>query len=382
VKETAIERVDWVFQHAYGERPTLVRSAPGRVNLIGEHTDYNDGFVLPFAIPQRTAVAAGPASGERWVAQSESMAETVEFGDTELRPHEVKGWAAYVAGVVWALREAGIDVPPARLAYSSDVPVGSGLSSSAAIECATVAALAAMAGTDLPRDRWPTVAQHAENDYVGMPCGILDQSASTLCHEGHALFMDCRTLATEQVPFDLAAEGLGLLVINTNAPHRNVDGEYARRRAACEAAAAALGVPALRDVTDLDDAMARLGDEVLRRRARHIITENERVLRVADLLRNGKFADIAPLLTESHASMRDYFEITVAETDVAVETAIAAGALGARMTGAGFGGCVIALTPAGAIGTVEAAVLQAFADRGYAEPTAFLAPASDGVAPA
>jgi galactokinase len=375
----AVGRVRHVFEAAFRGSPGVVWSAPGRVNLIGEHTDYNDGFVLPFAIPQRTAVAMAPAPPGEWTVVSEAMPDRVAFTSSQLTPGAVGGWAGYVAGVVAVLRDLGVQAPGAQIAVASDVPVGAGLSSSAALECATLAALLDCSGVDIERAKWPALAQRAENVYTGMPCGILDQSASTLCEAGHALFLDCRSGATEQVPFDLASVGLSLLVIDTNAPHRNSDGEYAARRAACEAAAAALGVPALRDVTDLD-ALSRLDDDVLIRRARHIVTENERVLRTVEMLRNGKFADIAGLLTESHASMRDDFEITVAETDMAVEVAIRAGALGARMTGAGFGGCVIALTPVEAVAHVEAAVRQAFQTRGYAQPDAFLAPASEGVA--
>jgi galactokinase len=378
----ATQRVRQVGESAYGLTPSVVWSAPGRVNLIGEHTDYNDGFVLPFAITQRTAVGATLASDSTWTVVSEAMPDPVSFVQADLRPGAVPGWAGYVAGVVAVLREVGVDVPGARITVASDVPVGAGLSSSAALECATLAALVQLAEADLPRAEWPALAQRAENAYVGVPCGILDQSASTLCESGHALFLDCRDLSTEQVPFDLADAGLSLLVIDTNAPHRNSDGEYAARRAACEAAASELGVRTLRDVIDPDDAMAHLGDVMLRRRARHVLTENERVLRTVDLLRNGKFADTGHLLTESHASMRDDFEITVAETDAAVEAALEAGALGARMTGGGFGGCVIALTTAAAVSGVEVAVRETFKIRGYAPPTAFLAPASAGVAAA
>ncbi|MER6591596.1 galactokinase, partial [Micromonospora purpureochromogenes] len=359
------------FHAAYGEPPAGRWAAPGRANLIGEHTDYNDGFVLPFALTLRTVVAAAPQSGERWTVRSELSDEAVEFGAAEVdEPGRVTGWAAYVAGVVWALREAGYDVPGARLAIASDVPVGSGLSSSAAIEAAVLAALVDLGGLDLPAERQPRLAQRAENAYVGAPTGIMDQSAVIRCREGHALFLDCRTEAVEHIPFDLDAAGLAVLVIDSRAPHRHADGEYASRRAACERAASLLGVPALRDVpvADLDAALARLDDDEIRRRVRHVVTEDQRVLDTVDLLRAGRVREIGPLLTASHASMRDDFEITVPEIDTAVETALAAGALGARMTGGGFGGCILALVHSDHADAVARAVATAYADRGFPAP--------------
>jgi galactokinase len=356
-----------------------VWAAPGRVNLIGEHTDYNDGFVLPFALAQRTVVTASLVDAPHWTVSSEQTpGEDVSFEEQDLKPGGVTGWAAYVAGVVWALQEADFSVPRARISITSDVPPGAGLSSSAALECAVLTALVDLGGLDLPVDDRPALAQRAENDYVGMPCGIMDQSASTLCRAGHALFLDCRSLQTAHIPFDLSSAGLAMLVIDTKAPHRHVSGEYAARRASCEAAAAALGVPALRDVTDLPAALTRLDDEVMRRRVRHVVTEDQRVLSVVDLLRSGRAREIGPLLTESHASMRDDFEITVPEVDTAVETALAAGAYGARMTGGGFGGCVLALVDASAADRVADAVKDEFASRGFAAPAPFVATAGPG----
>ncbi|MEQ4301080.1 galactokinase [Plantactinospora sp. B6F1] len=369
------ERATAGFSTEYGgERPAGVWAAPGRVNLIGEHTDYNDGFVLPFALPQRTVVAAAPERGRRWTVWSEQAGARISFGRADAaEPGRVTGWGAYVAGVVWALREAGHDVPVARLAIASDVPLGAGLSSSAALESAVLTALADLGELDLPLADRPALAQRAENDYAGVPCGIMDQSASLRCRPGHALFLDCRTLAVEQVPFDLDAAGLAILVIDSNAPHRHAGGEYAARRAACESAAAALGVPALRDVTvdRLDAALAQLDDETVRRRVRHVVTENQRVLETVELLHAGRLAEIGPLLTASHASMRDDFEITVPEVDTAVETALTAGAYGARMTGGGFGGCVLALVDAAAAETVASTVAESYARRGFRAPSSF-----------
>jgi galactokinase len=355
-----------------------VWAAPGRVNLIGEHTDYNDGFVLPFALPHRTTVEASFLDAPKWIVRSEQFDERVEFTEADLKPGGVTGWAAYVAAVVWVLREHGLPVPGAEMAITSDVPLGAGLSSSAALECAVLTALVDLGGLDLPVDDRPGLAQRAENDYVGMPCGIMDQSASTLCRAGHALFLDCRSLQTAHIPFDLSAAGLAMLVVDTKAPHRHVSGEYTTRRASCEAAAAALGVPALRDITDLPDALARLDDEVMRRRVRHVVTEDQRVLSVVDLLRAGRPREIGPLLSESHASMRDDFEITVPEVDTAVAAALVAGAYGARMTGGGFGGCVLALVDADAADRVAGAVADAFAARGFTAPAPFVATASPG----
>ncbi|WP_374224638.1 galactokinase [Micromonospora sp. C51] len=365
-------RATTCFQHAYGQAPAGRWAAPGRVNLIGEHTDYNDGFVLPFALPLRTVVAASPQPAGSWTVCSELTDETVSFGTDEVtRPGGVTGWAAYVAGVVWALREAGYPVPGARLAIASDVPLGAGLSSSAALEAAVLAALVDLGGLALPAEQQPRLAQRAENQYVGAPTGIMDQSAVIRCRTGHALFLDCRTEQVEHIPFDLDGAGLAILVIDSRAPHRHADGEYAARRASCEKAAALLDVPALRDVppANLDDTLARLPDDETRRRVRHVVTEDQRVLDTVALLRAGQVRQIGPLLTASHASMRDDFAITVPEVDTAVEAALAAGALGARMTGGGFGGCVLALVEADQSDRVGAAVTAAYANRAFTTPT-------------
>lgn len=354
--------------------------APGRVNLIGEHTDYNDGFCMPFALPQRVTLAAGARSDQRWRVHSTNRDETVEFGPDDLRPGEDPGWHGYVAGVVWALQEAGYEVGGADLVLSSDVPVGSGLSSSAALECATLTALADMFDLDIaPLDR-AVLARRAENAYVGAPTGLLDQAASTLCTDGHALFFDCRDLSTEQVPFAPGDDGLAMLVLDTNTPHSHVDGEYAERRASCEQAARILGVPALRDVAagELEDALARLGDDRLRRRVRHVVTEDARVQQAVALLRAGRLSDLGTVLDASHTSMRDDFEITVPTVDVAVETARAHGAIGARMTGGGFGGCIIALVREELADAVGRSVAGEFLALGYEPPTWFVAAPGPG----
>lgn len=366
------------FQRLYGYAPSGMWSAPGRVNLIGEHTDYNNGFVLPFALPQRVVVAAADRSDERWRAHSIRSGESREFGIDDLRPG-MSGWQAYLAGVVWALRESGYALRGADLVLGSDVPVGAGLSSSAALECSTLAAMVDLNHISLGGMDRAKLARRAENEFVGAPTGLMDQAASTLCTEGHALFLDCLSLDVEQVPLDLT--GLDLLVLDTNTPHALVDSEYAARRATCEEVASMLMVDSLRDVDDLDSALSWLDgpdDEIRRRRLRHVVTENRRVLDAVTVLRQGRVRDLAPLLDASHASMRDDFEITVPTVDLAVDTAKSAGALGARMTGGGFGGCIIALTEAGGAESVAAAVAAAFDRAGYAAPSHFTAVPSSG----
>ncbi|MCG5448965.1 MULTISPECIES: galactokinase [Micromonospora] len=365
------ERATAGFSAQFGAEAAGRWAAPGRVNLIGEHTDYNEGFVLPFALPMRTVVAADRQDGEHWTVWSELSGEAITFGaDDVAEPGRVTGWGAYVAGVVWALREAGHPVPGARLAIASDVPLGAGLSSSAALESAVLAALLDLGELELAPELQPRLAQRAENVYVGAPTGIMDQSAAIRCRAGHALFLDCRDESVEHIPFDLDADGLAVLVIDSRAPHRHADGEYAARRRSCEAGANALGVAALRDVgvDQLDAALAQLDDEETRRRVRHVVTEDQRVLDTVALLRAARVRDIGPLLTASHVSMRDDFEITVPEIDTAVEAALAAGALGARMTGGGFGGCVLALIEADSADAVAAAVTDAYAQRDFTAP--------------
>ncbi|GAA4974622.1 galactokinase [Pseudonocardia tropica] len=366
------------FATRHGAAPTGVWFAPGRVNLIGEHTDYNDGFVLPFALPHRAVVAAAPATGGRSRVRSvQEPGAAVEFSAASVVPGEVPGWAAYVAGTCWAFREAGYPVGEVELELDSDVPVGAGLSSSAAVECAVGVALAGLAGADVDPTTLARIARRAENEFVGAPTGGMDQMASMHGRAGRLVFLDTRGDTVELVPFDLPAHDLELLVVDTRAPHAHASGEYGARRADCEAAAAALGVPALRDAGP--DDLPRIADERIRRRARHIVTENARVVETVRLLSGG--ADpraIGPLLDASHTSMRDDFEITVPHVDVAVEAARDGGATGARMTGGGFGGCVIALVEADGAAAVTASVREAFAQRGWAEPVVFPGTPSDG----
>ncbi len=325
--------------------------APGRVNLIGEHTDYNGGFCLPIALEHTTRARVRLRS------------------DDEVRFRSTAGdrGGEYAVGVLAAFRAESYDVPGADISVDSDVPIGAGLSSSAALECAIALAINDLVGLGLPRTVLARIAQRAENEFVGAPTGILDQSASLLCTAGHALLLDCRDQSTEQVPFDPAASGLHLLVIDTRAHHQLTDGQYGDRRDECARAARALGLGSLRDAgaADLD----LLGDDLLRRRARHVITENQRVLEVVVMLRAGRLGDIGPLLTASHASLRDDYEVSCPELDVAVAAALAAGARGARMTGGGFGGSAIALADSSA--AVEEEVRAAFDRHGFAAPDVF-----------
>ncbi|MCA0252227.1 MAG: galactokinase [Actinobacteria bacterium] len=355
------------FYELTGHHPAGVWAAPGRINLIGEHTDYNGGYVLPFAIEQSALLAARPRSDGRWRFSSLDLDSTVESGD--LAPGET-GWQAYLAGVVWALREAGHDVGGADFVLSSNVPIGAGLSSSAAIECATLTALCDLHDLDIDPMSRARLAQRAENAYVGAPTGLMDQAASTLCTADHALFLDCHTLAVQQVPLRIADAGLTILVIDTRTPHSHVDGEYAARRASCEQACRILGIDLLRQVTDLDAALTQL-PPLEARRVRHVVTENQRVLDTVEALTSSDFATVGALMTASHASMRDDYEITVPTVDLAFETLLAAGALGARMTGGGFGGCVLGLIAADRADAAAAAVAEAFAAAGYGTPVSF-----------
>jgi galactokinase len=374
-----VDAVTTAFADRLGRPPAGVWAAPGRVNLIGEHTDYNDGFVMPFALPQRVIIAAGRRSDDLWRVTTLNGDQTESFGRADLVPG-MSGWQAYVAGVIWALDEAGHQVSGADLVLTSDVPIGAGLSSSAALECSTLAVLADLDELAIEPMERAKLARRAENAFVGAPTGQMDQAASTLCRSGHALFFDCRTFEVEQVPLDLAAAGLELLVLDTRTPHALVDSEYAARRASCEAAAQLLGVSALRDVDQVDAALGQLDDETMRKRVRHVVTENQRVLEAAQRLRAKDYLGLAPLLDASHASMRDDFEITVPTVDLAVETAKRAGAYGARMTGGGFGGCIIALIDAGRSDEVATTIGEAFEAAGYGPPAHFVGVPSAGAA--
>ena len=365
-----------------GREPEGVWSAPGRVNLIGEHTDYNEGFVLPFALPLRTAVAAARRDDHVLCIRScQRAGEGMSISLEALVPGAVEGWAAYVAGVVWSFRQAGHRVEGVDLVVDGAVPAGAGLASSAAIECAVALALADLHDIAVAPASLARVAQRAENDFVGVPCGLMDQMVSMLATAGHALFFDTRSGATEQIGFDPAAAGLTLLVLNTHAKHSHARGAYADLRQACATAAARLGVAALRDVSTerLDEALAALaGAPLLARKVRHVVTENARTVRTAELLRQGRLAEIGPLLTSSHASLRDDLEVSTPALDMVVDAAMRAGALGARMTGGGFGGCAIALVADGLAPAIVEEVRREALARGFSAPTAMPAVPSAG----
>lgn len=388
----------------FGAEAAGTWSAPGRVNLIGEHTDYNDGFVLPFAIQHRTHVALGRRDDGRIRVTSTFDAEAVEVSLDELdalfpaRRDELPEWSRYPLGVAWALlaaagssaRSASVSrssgtspatVAGVDLAVASDVPVGAGLSSSAAIEGATAVALAETWDLTLDRVALAQVGRRAENDAVGAPTGIMDQMAALLGRADSAIFLDCRSLEAQVVDLGFADAGLELVVIDTGVKHSHATGGYGERRAACERGAAALGVPALRDVTPDDlPRLAELVDDVTLRRVRHVVTENQRVLDTVRTLREQGPTAIGDLLVASHASMRDDFEISVPELDTAVEAALAAGAVGARMTGGGFGGAAIALVARDRVQAVTDAANAAFEASGFTVPTIFTVTPSAGAA--
>ena len=378
----AAARAATAFAERFGRGPEGGWAAPGRVNVIGEHTDYNGGFVLPIALPHTTRAAVARREDGRLVVRSLQHPDAdADVAVADLRPGTPPGWAGYVAGVVADLAvhvPGGLDV-----LVDGDVPAGAGLSSSAALECAVALAVRDLLGLELGPEDLVDVARRAENDFVGAPTGILDQSASVLCTAGHALFLDTRDRSTEQVPFDLAATGLALLVIDTGTTHDHAESGYGDRRRECERAAAALGVALLREVADVA-ALGPLADgtpegEVLHRRARHVVTEDQRVLRVVGTLRAGEDPRaIGPLLTEAHASLRDDFEVSVPLLDACVDAAVAAGAHGARMVGGGFGGSAVALVDADAVDAVTAAVTGRFAREGAAAPRSFVAVPSAG----
>ncbi|MBB4986002.1 galactokinase [Streptomyces nymphaeiformis] len=369
------------FEALYGAAPDGLWAAPGRVNLIGEYTDFNDGFVLPLALPHTTVAAVSRRDdGVLRLHSADTDGGIVQLATDGLEPLSGGGWAAYPAGVVWALREAGHPVAGADVHLASTVPTGAGLSSSAALEVVVALALNDLFGLGLSRPELARIAQRAENAFVGVPCGVMDQMASACAEEGHALHLDTRDLSYRQVPFGLAGEGLRLLVVDTRVKHALGDGAYAERRAGCEAGARALGVRALREVSaaHLPESLARLSDETILRYVRHVVTDNARVERTIALLDAGATREVGPVLTEGHASLRDDLRVSCPELDLVVEAANAAGALGARMTGGGFGGSAVVLVEAERAEEVSAAVGKAFAAAGYAPPGIFPAVPSAG----
>ncbi|HET8603454.1 MAG TPA: galactokinase [Marmoricola sp.] len=378
--EQMIRRAAGGFEDRYGAAPQLVGRAPGRVNLIGEHVDYAGGACLPIALRHAAYAAAARRDDDR-VRVSTGTGEAPWTGTLEeIAAGRVEGWVAYTAGVLWALRAEGYDVPGIDLHLESTVPLGAGLSSSAAVECAVAVAVCGLTGVALDgeqRHRLVEACIRAETEVAKAPTGGLDQSAAMLATEDHALLVDFGSHADRSVPFDPAAHGLGLLVIDTRVSHAHSEGGYGSRRAEAEEAARRLGVEVLGQVTDLEEALAAL-EAPLRPRVRHVVTEIARTHDFARALEAGAWDRLGGLMDASHASLRDDYEVSCAELDVAVAAARAAGAVGARMTGGGFGGSAVALVPADGADMVAEAVTGAFAEHGWDEPAYLRAEAGPG----
>lgn len=361
-----------LFEKQFGYKPAGVWSAPGRVNLIGEHTDYNEGFVLPFAIDRRTYAAVGLRSDQLARIASSFAGEAIEFEISKISKGSVAGWSAYPLGVAWALMQAGATSKGFDLYVESNVPVGAGLSSSAAIECSVALALNDLWGAGLSKNVLAKVGQKAENEIVGAPTGIMDQTASLFGQADHAVFLDCRTLDAKATALALEENGLEIWVMDTRVAHRLTDGGYAARRASCEKASELLGVSSLRDVTvESLEASKHLLDDVVYKRAKHVVTENERVRQTVKLLAESGPRSIGQLMIDSHSSMRDDFQISITELDVAVETALSKGAIGSRMTGGGFGGAAIALIESQKAASLTKAVIEKFQKEGFEKPEIF-----------
>jgi len=372
---SAIEAAISQFRSHFSGEPDGVWQAPGRVNLIGEHTDYNGGLVLPIALPQRTYVAVKKRDDDQLRFVSEGMKPVERISTGSIKPGTPSGWDRYPAGVVWALIGAGYQISGMDAAFASEVPVGSGLSSSAAIEGAIAVAASDLNSLDLLADdegraRLSELCQKAENDIAGAPTGGMDQAASLRSREGYALNLDCADGSVRYVPFRLQEYGLTLLVIDTHAPHAHSTGEYGARRADCEQACAQLGIDSLREISvdDLPTQLPRLSNDRLRKRVRHVVTETQRVRLAVRAMEANDFTELGRLFVDSHASMRDDYEISCPELDLTVMAALEAGALGARMTGGGFGGSAIALVFDQALESTKEAIFEAYAEQSYPPP--------------
>ena len=364
------------FLETFGEEPDLVAAAPGRVNLIGEHIDYSEGFVLPFAIKDRTLVAARKRDDSIVrVASAQRRNKIISVDINEVKPGLKGEWERYALGVLWSMGvKSGVD-----LLIDGHVPLGAGLSSSAALECSVATAMNHLFDMGFSLEELARLTQKAENQYVGVPCGIMDQSVSLMATNGFALLLDCRDLSTRNIPFDVASHGLELLIIDTQAHHALTDGGYAERRASCESVAAKLGVKSMRELTreQLDSSRDKLSESEYIR-ARHAVTEMKRVLDCVEALASEDFTQVGQLLNQSHNSLRDDYTVSCPELDTAVEASLAAGALGARMVGGGFGGSAIALIQASKTSQTISAVEKAFADKKFKAPRFFTSLPSQG----
>jgi galactokinase len=364
------------FKELYGHPAQVVAEAPGRVNLIGEHIDYSEGFVLPFAIADRTYALIAPNNdGLVRIASQQRKNRIFTIDIKDVKPGSAGDWEKYVLGVLWTLGiSTGVDI-----LVDGHVPSGAGLSSSAALECSVAVGLNSLFQLGKSLEALARATQKAENDYVGMPCGIMDQSVLLMGRQGSALLLDCRDLTTESVPFDVAAADLELLIIDTQAHHALVDGGYAERRASCESVAAKLDIPSMRHLTmELLDSRKSEVTEIEYVRARHAVTEIQRVKDAVSALRANDFTTLGRLINESHFSLRDDYTVSCPELDVAVDASLAAGALGSRMVGGGFGGSAIALIKVDQIESVKEAIKKAYADKGFKAPRFFTSLPSAG----
>jgi galactokinase len=371
-----MSQIEKKFLETFGAEPDLVAAAPGRVNLIGEHIDYSDGFVLPFAIKDRTLVAARKRHDSTVrIASAQRRNKIVTVDISTVKPGLKGEWERYALGVLWALGvKEGVD-----LLIDGHVPLGAGLSSSAALECSVATAMNHLFDLGYNLEELARLTQKAENQYVGVPCGIMDQSVSLMATQGSALLLDCRDLTTKNIPFDVASSGLELLIIDTQAHHALTDGGYAERRASCESAVAKLGITSLRELSmeQLENSRGLLTETEFIR-ARHAVTEMKRVLECVDALSKSDFEKVGQLINQSHASLRDDYTVSCPELDTAVEAALAAGALGSRMVGGGFGGSAIALIQASKTTETIKAVEKAFASKGFKAPRFFTSLPSQG----
>jgi galactokinase len=371
-----MSQIEKKFLETFGVEPDLVAAAPGRVNLIGEHIDYSDGFVLPFAIKDRTLVAARKRDDSMVrIASAQRRNKIVTVDISKVKPGLKGEWERYALGVLWALGvKDGVD-----LLIDGHVPLGAGLSSSAALECSVATAMNHLFDLGFNLEELARLTQKAENQYVGVPCGIMDQSVSLMATQGSALLLDCRDLSTKNIPFDVASSGLELLIIDTQAHHALTDGGYAERRASCESVVGKLGIRSLRELTmeQLENSRGSLTETEFVR-ARHAVTEMKRVLDCVQALSDSNFAKVGELINQSHASLRDDYTVSCPELDTAVDAALAAGALGSRMVGGGFGGSAIALIQASKTTETIKAIEKGFSSKGFKAPRFFTSLPSQG----